>query len=95
MIFRKITIGLNVTISILIANNAQFALPISGNISLVIYNLMGQEVRTLISKNMKYGFHTILWNGLDQSGRPVSSGVYFSELRAKGFRQTKKMLMLK
>ena len=75
--------------------NIDFALPISGNISLVIYNLMGQEVRTLISKNMKYGFHTILWNGLDQSGRPVSSGVYFSELRAKGFRQTKKMLMLK
>ena len=72
-----------------------FALPRTGDVSLVIYNLMGQQVRTLLAKNMEYGFHTITWNGLDQSGRPVSSGVYFSELRARGFRQTKKMLMLK
>ena len=72
-----------------------FALPRTGDVSLVIYNLMGQQVRTLFAKNMDYGFHTITWNGLDQFGRPVSSGVYFSELRARGFRQTKKMLMLK
>jgi hypothetical protein len=72
-----------------------FALPRTGDVSLVIYNLMGQQVRTLLAKNMEYGFHTITWNGLDQSGRPVSSGVYFSELRARSFRQTKKMLMLK
>ena len=72
-----------------------FALPRTGDVSLVIYNLMGQQVKTLFAKNMEYGFHTITWNGLDQFGRPVSSGVYFSELRAPGFRQTKKMLMLK
>ena len=72
-----------------------FALPRTGEVSIVIYNLMGQQVRTLLAKNMEYGFHTITWNGLDQLGRPVSSGVYFSELRARGFRQTKKMLMLK
>ena len=72
-----------------------FALPRTGDVSLVIYNLMGQQVRTLLAKNMDYGFHTITWNGLDQFGRPVSSGVYFSELSARGFRQTKKMLMLK
>ena len=72
-----------------------FALPQTGYISLVIYNIMGQEIKTLISDNMQYGFHTTTWNGLDRFGRLVSSGVYFSELRAKGFRQTKKMLMLK
>jgi len=72
-----------------------FALPRTGDVSIVIYNLMGQQIRTLVSENMEYGFHTVTWNGLDQLGRPVSSGVYFSELRARGFRQTKKMLMLK
>ena len=72
-----------------------FALPKTGEVSLVIYNLMGQEIKTLISDNMQYGFHTATWNGIDQFGRTVSSGVYFSELRAKGFRQTKKMLLIK
>ena len=72
-----------------------FALPRTGDVSIVIYNLMGQQIRTLVSENMEYGFHTVTWNGLDQLGRPVSSGVYFSELSARGFRQTKKMLMLK
>ncbi len=72
-----------------------FSLPKTGYISLTIYNIMGQEIKTLISDNMQYGFHTTTWNGQDRFGRLVSSGVYFSELRAKGFRQTKKMLMLK
>ena len=72
-----------------------FTLPRSGDVSIVIYNLKGQQVKTLVAEKMKYGFHTITWNGLDQFGRSVSSGVYFSEMRARGFRQTKKMLLLK
>ena len=75
--------------------NINFSVPRTGTVSLVIYNIMGQKIKTLVSGNMKYGYHTVNWNGLDQLGRQVSSGVYFSELRAKGFRQTKKMLMLK
>ena len=72
-----------------------FTLPRTGDVSIVIYNLMGQQVKTLVAEKMKYGFHTITWNGLDQFGRSVSSGVYFSEMRTRGFRQTKKMLLLK
>ena len=40
------------------------------------------------------GFYTKPWNGLDQLGRPVASGVYFSELRTRNFRKTKKMMQL-
>tara|TARA_B100000579_G_scaffold16633_1_gene11798 strand:+ start:2042 stop:3892 length:1851 start_codon:yes stop_codon:yes gene_type:complete len=72
-----------------------FALPRSADVSITIYNLMGQQVNVLMNSNLEYGYHTVIWNGLDQFGRPVSSGVYFSELRTRNFRQTKKMLLLK
>ncbi len=72
-----------------------FALPRSADVSITIYNLMGQKVNVLMNSNLEYGYHTVIWNGLDQFGRPVSSGVYFSELRTRSFRQTKKMLLLK
>ena len=75
--------------------NINYSVPRSGSVTLAIYNIMGQRVTTLVSGNMKYGYHSVVWNGLDQSGRQVSSGVYFSELSARGFRQTKKMLLLK
>tara|TARA_Y100001970_G_scaffold260075_1_gene341764 strand:- start:1357 stop:3189 length:1833 start_codon:yes stop_codon:yes gene_type:complete len=73
----------------------EIALPVTERISLSIYNLLGQKVVTLYTGEMKYGYHTMRWNGMDQFGRPVSSGVYFSELRTKSFRKTKKMLLLK
>jgi len=72
-----------------------FALPRSADVSITIYNLMGQKVNVLMNSNLEYGYHTVIWNGLDQFGSPVASGVYFSELRSKSFRQTKKMLLLK
>ena len=59
------------------------------------YNLMGQKVAELVNDVRNAGYHTVTWQGTDRAGRPVSSGVYFSELRARGFRQTKKMLLLK
>ena len=72
-----------------------FALPKTGEAVITIYNILGQEVTTLVNQRLDYGYHTVTWQGTDRAGRPVSSGVYFSELRARGFRQTKKMLLLK
>ena len=72
-----------------------FTLPRSGEVAITIYNLMGQKVTVLKNSNLEYGYHSVLWNGLDQFGKPVASGVYFSELRTRNFRQTKKMLLLK
>ena len=72
-----------------------FSLPKTGRVVITIYNLLGQEVTTLINERLDYGFHTVTWQGTDRMGRPVGSGVYFSELRTRNFRQTKKMLLLK
>ena len=72
-----------------------FTLPRSDDVNVTIYNLVGQQIKVLVNSNLEYGYHTVTWNGLDQLGRPVASGVYFSELRTRNFRQTKKMLLLK
>jgi len=73
----------------------QFDLPEDSRVELAIYNLMGQKINTLISGDMTPGFHTFKWNGKDYSGQAVSSGMYFYSLSSKGFKSTRKMLLLK
>ena len=72
-----------------------FSLPKTGRVVITIYNLLGQEVTTLINERLDYGYHTVTWQGMDRMGSPVGSGVYFSELKAAGNRKTRKMLLLK
>ena len=72
-----------------------FALPKTGRVVITIYNILGQEVTTIINQRLDYGYHTVTWQGTDRMGRPVGSGVYFSELKAAGFRKTRKMLLMK
>ncbi|UCG50835.1 MAG: T9SS type A sorting domain-containing protein, partial [Candidatus Latescibacterota bacterium] len=67
------------------------------HVSLKIYNVAGQLVRTLADENQTprvEGF-TVTWDGNNNAGQPVSSGVYFYKLATKGFSQTKKMVLLK
>jgi flagellar hook assembly protein FlgD len=52
--------------------------------SLRIYNAQGRLVRTLLSSFLAAGPHSVSWNGLDDRGRPSSSGVYFIRLQAGG-----------
>jgi hypothetical protein len=73
-----------------------FALPGSvSDVSLQIYNMLGQRVRTLMSGPMEPGFHTIVWNGRDDTGSQVAAGLYITELRTAQLRRTRKMLLLK
>jgi hypothetical protein len=68
-----------------------------GQVSLKIYNAAGQLVRTLIDEEqapVQGGFSKV-WNGMNEQGQPVASGVYFYQLTAKNFSQTKKMVLLK
>ena len=69
-------------------------------VSIVIYNLLGQQVVTLIESRQQAGFHTVTWNGLNQSNQSVASGVYFYRIVVNGdgkntFTSSKKMLLLK
>lgn len=73
----------------------RFALPQPGRVRLTIYNLLGQQIRTLINGQMSAGFHEISWEGREETGREVSSGVYFYRLETEGFSKSLKMLLLR
>ena len=72
-----------------------YTLPRRSKVMIQVYNILGQEVVTLVNAEQHYGQHTAVWNGLDRFGKPAASGVYFTELRTRSFRQAKKMLLLK
>jgi flagellar hook assembly protein FlgD len=65
------------------------------HVSLKIYNVAGQLVRTLVNSDKNGGAYTETWNGRTNAGDPVSSGVYFYKLVTKSFSMTKKMVLLK
>ncbi|MCD4829375.1 MAG: T9SS type A sorting domain-containing protein [Candidatus Cloacimonetes bacterium] len=72
-----------------------FSLPVSGQVELTVYNVRGERVKTLVNGDMKPGDHTVTWQGSDDNGSPVASGVYFYRLQAGGNTETRKMLLLK
>ena len=61
-----------------------------GQSTLIIYNLLGKKINTLMNSSLNPGHHNIEWNGLDDNGQPVASGVYFYELRSGDFTAKKK-----
>jgi hypothetical protein len=73
----------------------RFALPEAGHAVLKIFNLMGEEIRTLADEQREAGYHHIRWDGKDNNGNPVASGVYLYQLRAGNFSQVKKMSLLR
>ena len=73
----------------------RFDLPISSNVSLRIYNLLGQQIARLIDGTTEAGCHSLIWNGTTESGEPVGSGVYFYRLESGNVTFTKKMILLK
>ena len=77
-----------------------FELPANANVTLKVYNLLGQEVATLVNSNREAGRHSIVWNALDQRGVQLASGVYIYRLEARAsngqnFIQTRRMVLLK
>ena len=73
-----------------------FSIADQSNIEVSIYSIKGQKINTLVKDSFGTGVHTKVWNGNDDSGEPVSSGVYFYKLNVNGKTEaTKKMLLLK
>lgn len=72
-----------------------FEIPQSGRVEIIIYNILGQKVLTLADEFMAAGQHSRIWNGVNQSGEPVSSGMYFYRLRFDDKADSKKLLLLK
>jgi hypothetical protein len=68
----------------------RYDVPKTGEVSLTIFNLLGQRVATLFDGRQLAGTHTIAWNASD-----FPSGLYFCRMNAVGFMQTRKMLLVK
>jgi hypothetical protein len=73
----------------------QYALPKTSEVKIQIYNILGQKVRNLVDEPQKPGYKMIHWDGKDDSGKEVSSGVYFYRIEAGNFVKCKKMILLK
>jgi len=73
----------------------RFQIPETGNVTLRIYNMLGQEVRTLFTGVTQRGTYTVQWDGLNNAGSKMSSGSYIYRMTAGDFVQSKKMILLK
>ena len=73
----------------------QFTLPEDGVVNLAVYNIMGQKVRELVADTMQAGTHSVIWDGKDDMGNVVSSGIYLSRLISGENVAAGRMLLLK
>ncbi len=76
------------TISFSVTQNSDF-------VNLSIYNLKGQKVKTLVNAKLASDFYTYVWDGTNDSGRSVTSGIYFYKMRNADYSKTRKMILLK
>jgi len=73
----------------------RFDLPRAAQVSVRIYDVRGQLVNRLVDRTFPPGVHSVVWDGATSTGGRAASGVYFYELKTTGFRDVKKMLLLK
>ncbi len=72
-----------------------FDLQKNSDVTIDIYNLLGQRVSRVVKANFNAGRHSVVWNGDDESGQSVASGVYFYKMTSGDYSQTKKMMLMK
>jgi hypothetical protein len=72
-----------------------FTVPKAGKATLAVYDITGRKVRDLVSGSLAAGVHTVVWDGADNRGRAVSSGVYFSRLVSGNQSISRKMLLMR
>lgn len=75
--------------------NIKFGLKNDSHVNITIYNVRGQKVKTLINKEYESGIHQEVWNGRDDKGSNVSSGIYFYKFNADSQTETKRMILMK
>ncbi len=72
-----------------------YAVPKQTLVEMVIYDIIGRQVKTLVSEIQKPGYYSTVWNGLDDKGRAVSSGIYFIRIEVDKFKTQDKILLLR
>jgi len=73
----------------------KYELPENSKVTLEVYTVLGNKVATLVNGEQEAGFQTVIWDGMDDEGRPVSSGIYFYKMSAGDFKATRKMTLMK
>lgn len=73
----------------------RFDLPKTSDVSITIYNMLGQKIKVFNNMQISAGYHSITWNATNDYGNPVSAGMYLYQLKTKEFVKTKKMVLLK
>ncbi|MCF7842314.1 MAG: T9SS type A sorting domain-containing protein, partial [Lentisphaeria bacterium] len=73
----------------------QYDLPEATDVTLVVYNMLGQRVATLVNGQQSAGYYTIQWRGLTDTGTPIASGIYLYRIQAGKFSKTLKMMYMK
>jgi hypothetical protein len=73
----------------------EFAIPESGMVKLAVYNMLGQQVRELVSQTMDAGHHVVRWDATNEGGLKVASGLYIYQIEVNGFTEAHKMVLLK
>jgi hypothetical protein len=72
-----------------------YVLSEAAKVKLTVFNIIGQEICTLIDQVQPVGEHTVWWDGLDDRGRKVSAGIYIYQIKADVFLESRKMIMVK
>ena len=75
--------------------NIKFSIHEAGDVRIDIFNSKGQKIRTLVNKYLSINFYNMVWDGKDNNGVNVSSGVYFYKMDAGRYTSTKKMILMK
>jgi len=73
----------------------RYDLPEQSHVNIIIYDMLGRQVRTLVNQTQEAGIKSVLWNATNDYGKQVSAGVYLYQIQAGEFVQTKKMVLLK
>lgn len=77
------------------STSIMYSIPEEMQVALIIYDVLGREVKTLVSENMKPGTYNTVWHGDDNHGAKVTSGIYIYKLKGNNSTSVKKMIMLK
>jgi hypothetical protein len=73
----------------------RFSIPEATQVTLIVYNNLGQKVRTLSDENMSAGAYQVSWDGTNDTGQLMSSGIYYYQIQAGSFNQVKRMILIK
>ncbi len=71
-----------------------YQLPTNAHVTIAVFNTNGQEIKTLVDKEMNTGYHNTIWDGTNNAGETVSSGLYIYKIKAGNFTDIKKMMLL-